>query len=220
MKTTDAKFRFKLAYKALVLCLFVLFSSNLFAQFQASVWGGLNSSSFGGNPPEDASYQSIYGVSFGGNLEFKITDDAIISLEPSFEQKGSKIIFGDEEKLLDTIRTYSINQNYFGLGVIFKINTERFFVGGGLSFQLLSTASLKFESLETDVKNKFQNYDIISFFNAGYKIPIGAPIIFFELRYIQGLVNINTDNNQNTENYLSNFKSKGLKFLTGIMFPL
>lgn len=77
-----------------------LLGNNLFAQSRASIWGGVNRSSFGGNPPEDGSYESIYGLSFGGNLEFDITNEASISLEPLFEQKGSKIVFGDEESFL------------------------------------------------------------------------------------------------------------------------
>jgi hypothetical protein len=190
------------------------------SQTHLNIWAGVNSSSFGGNPPEDASYESIYGISFGGNIDFNLTEDAVISLEPSFEQKGSKIVFGDEEKILDTVRTYNLHQNYFGLGVIFKIITERFFVGGGLSFQLLGSANLEYESEEIDVKDKFLNYDLISFFNVGYKIPLGTPTLFIELRYIQGLVNINKESSQNTEEYFSKFKSTGLKLSTGIMFPL
>ena len=192
-----------------------------FAQLQLSVWGGVNSSSFGGNPPEDASYESIYGGSFGGNLDFQLTEDVVISLEPSFEQKGSDIVFGDEEKLRDTVLTYSVKQNYFGLGVIFKINTERFFVGSGVSFQLLSSAMLTFESNEKDIKDKFLNYDAVAFFNLGYKIPIGGPHLFFELRYIQGLVNIYAGEAEvSSEIYVSNYKSTGFKLSTGIMIPL
>jgi hypothetical protein len=203
-----------------ILILIAIPFSIVSSQTNVNIWAGVNSSSFGGNPPEDASYESIYGLSFGGNIDFNVTEDAVISLEPSFEQKGSKIVFGDEEKILDTVRTYNLHRNYFGLGVIFKIITERFFVGGGLSFQLLSNANLEYESEETDVKDKFLNYDLISFFNVGYKIPLGAPTLFIELRYIQGLVNINSESYQNTEEYLSKFKSTGLKLSTGIMFPL
>ena len=192
-----------------------------FAQLQLSVWGGVNSSSFGGNPPEDASYESIYGVTFGGNLDFQLTEDVVISFEPSFEQKGSDIVFGDEEKLRDTVLTYSVDQNYFGLGVLFKINTERFFVGSGVSFQLLSSAMLTFESNEEDIKDKFLNYDAVAFFNLGYKIPIGGPHLFFELRYIQGLVNIYAGEAEvSSEIYVSNYKSTGFKLSTGIMIPL
>ena len=209
-------------HKFLFIALFIFsLTNNSSAQFRASLWGGVNSSSFGGNPPEDASYESIYGLTFGGNLDFQLTKDVEISLEPSFEQKGTNIVFGDEEKLRDTVLTYSVKQNYFGLGVIFKITSERFFVGSGVSFQLLNSATLTFESTEKDIKDKFLNYDAVAFFNVGYRIPIGGPNLFIELRYIQGLVNIYAGEAEvSPEIYISNYKSTGLKLTTGIMIPL
>lgn len=209
-------------YKTLFISLLIFYlSNNSFAQFDASIWAGVNNSSFGGNPPKDASYKSIYGFCFGGDFDYHLTEDVVIALEPSFEQSGSDIVFGNEENLLDTVITYTVKQNYFGLGLLFKINTERFYVGAGLNFQLLSSANLEHESTDIDIKDKFLDYNIISFFNVGYKIPIGSPTLFIELRYLQGLVNIYSGNaDYNPEIYIANFKSTGLRLSTGIMFPL
>ena len=206
------------------LCLSFLFfclSNISFAQYDASIWVGVNSSSFGGNPPKDANYESIYGLAFGGNFDYHLTEEVVIALEPSFEQSGSDIVFGNEERLLDTVITYSVKQNYFGLGLLFKINTERFYVGAGLNFQLLSSANLEHNSNDTDIKDKFLDYNVVSFFNVGYKIPLGSPTLFIELRYLQGLVNIYSgDKEYDAEIYIANFKSTGLRLSTGIMFPL
>lgn len=209
-------------YKIFLLSLLLFhLSNNSFAQFDASIWVGVNNSSFGGNPPEDASYESIYGLCFGGDIDYYLTEAVVIALEPSFEQSGSDIVFGNEENLFDTVITYTVKQNYFGLGLLFKINTERFYVGAGLNFQLLSSANLEHESVDNDIKDKFMNYNIISFFNVGYKIPIGLPTLFIELRYLQGLVNIYSgDAEYNSEIYIANFKSTGLRLSTGILFPL
>ena len=209
-------------YKVLFISLLIFYlSNNSFAQFDASIWAGVNSSSFGGNPPKDANYESIYGLALGGDFGYYLTNDVIIALEPSFEQSGSDIVFGNEENLLDTVITYTVKQNYFGLGLLFKINTERFYVGAGLNFQLLCSANLEHESMDADIKDKFLNYNIVSFFNVGYKIPIGSPTLFIELRYLQGLVNIYSgDEEYNSEIYIANFKSTGLRLSTGIMFPL
>ncbi len=201
--------------------LFFFFTNNSFAQFDASIWGGVNRSSFAGNPPKDANYESIYGLTFGADLNYYLTKEVILSLEPSFEQKGSDIVFGNAESLLDTVITYKVKQSYFGLGLLFKINTERFYVGAGLSFQLLSSANLEFESTDTDIKDKFLDYDVDGFFNVGYKIPVGTPTLFIELRYLQGLLSIYSgDAEVNEEVYITNFKSTGLKLIAGVMFPL
>lgn len=205
---------------ALTFFIFIL-GNNSFAQVQISVWGGVNNSSFGGNPPEDAGYGDIRGLAAGANLDFHPSTDFVISLEPSFEQRGSTIDIHLEEGLEDTTLKFKVKQNYFGLGLMFKVNAGNFFVGSGLSAQLLSSAKLEYESQEKDIKDKFINYDALAFFNIGYKIPIGGPSLFVELRYIQGLINIRSDENESdTEIYLSNFKSTGLRLSTGILVPL
>ncbi|MBK9098852.1 MAG: PorT family protein [bacterium] len=185
-----------------------------------SLWGGVNNSSFGGNPPKDAGYGDIRGLAAGASLDIQTTKDFIISLEPTFEQRGSTIDINLEEGLEDTTLKFKVKQNYFGLGLLFKVNTGNFYLGSGVSFQLLSTAKLEFEAQETDIKDKFINYDALAFFNIGYKIPIGGPALFVELRYIQGLINIRPEAEGDTEIYLSNFKSTGLRLSTGIMIPL
>ena len=186
-----------------------------------ALWGGVNNSSFGGNPPKDFSYGSIYGIAVGGNFDFQPTGDFVISLEPSFEQRGSKIDYNIEEGFQDTTLKYTVKQNYFGLALMFKVNAGNFYVGSGISAQLLSSAYLEYESQEKDIKDKFLDYDALAFFNIGYKIPIGGPSLFIELRYIQGLINIRSEESESdTENYLSNFKSTGLRLSTGILIPL
>ena len=85
-------------YKTLFLSLLFFCLSNIsFAQFDASIWVGVNSSSFGGNPTKDANYESIYGLTFGGNFDYHLTEEVVIALEPSFEQSGSDIVFGNED---------------------------------------------------------------------------------------------------------------------------
>lgn len=191
------------------------------AQVQISVWGGVNNSSFGGNPPKDAGYGEIKGLAAGVDFDFQPSEDFVISLEPIFEQRGSTIDIHLEEGLQDTTLKFSVKQNYFGLGLMFKVNAGNFFVGSGVSAQLLSSANLEYESQEKDVKEIFKTYDALAFFNVGYKIPIGGPSLFIELRYIQGLINIRSEESESdTEIYLSNFKSTGIRLSAGIMIPL
>lgn len=208
--------------KYLAVTIFILIlGGNSLAQVQMSLWGGVNSSSFGGNPPEDAGYGEIKGLAAGLNFDFQPAQDFVISLEPSFEQRGSSIDIHLEEGREDTTLKFKVMQNYFGLGLMFKVNAGNFFVGSGVSVQLLSSANLEYETQEKDIKDKFLDYDALAFFNIGYKIPIGGPSIFIELRYIQGLINIRSDESESdTEIYLSNFKSTGLRLSTGIMIPL
>jgi len=209
-------------YKSLFLfCSLTIVTNTSFAQFDASIWTGVNSSSFGGNPPKNANYESTYGLTVGADLSYHLTEEVVLALEPTFNQMGSKIVFGNENNLLDSTVTYTVKQNYFGIGLLFQINTKRFYVGTGINYQILTSAELEHQSSITDIKEKFLNYDVVSFFSVGYKIPIGAPYLFIDLRYLQGLVNIYSDDREdNTAIYIANFKSTGLKLSMGITFPL
>lgn len=199
----------------------LILGGNCFAQVQISLWGGLNNSSFGGNPPEDAGYGEIQGLAAGATFDFQPSQDFVIALEPSFEQRGSTIDINLEEGREDTTLKFKVKQNYFGLGLMFKVNAGNFFVGSGVSAQLLSSANLEYESRKEDIKDKFITYDALAFFNIGYKIPIWGLSLFVELRYIQGLINIRSEESESdTEIYLSNFKSTGLRLSTGILIPL
>lgn len=208
--------------KLLLSILFIIaLHSSALSQVQLALWGGVSNSSFGGNPPKDAGYGDIYGIAAGANIDFQPSQDFVISLEPSFEQRGSTIDIHLEEGLKDTTLKFKVKQSYFGLGIMFKVNAGNFFVGSGVSAQILSSANLEYESQEKDIKDKFINYDALAFFNLGYKIPIGGPSLFIELRYIQGLINIRSEESETeTEIYLSNFKTTGLRLSTGILIPL
>ena len=139
----------------IIVTLVLILGSTSNAQVQMSLWGGVNNSSFGGNPPEDAGYGEIKGLAAGLNFDFQPAQDFVISLEPLFEQRGSSIDIHLEEGREDTTLKFKVKQNYFGLGLMFKVNAGNFFVGSGVSFQLLNSATLEFESKETDVKDKF-----------------------------------------------------------------
>ncbi|MDQ3020435.1 MAG: PorT family protein [Bacteroidota bacterium] len=205
--------------------IFLLLITNIsFSQFRVGFSGEITSATYGGVAPANAAYQSIAG--FGGSLiaEVRIVKNVYLSLQPGFITNGSKIKFGNENNLFnDTVVTFTINQSYFTLPLNLKIFSNRFYVGAGVSALFLSSANVKQDDTdnEKEIKDQFKNYDIVSNFNVGYQIPIGKPYLFFELRYLQGLININNENTvSKKEIYIENFKSKGFSFITGIIYPL
>lgn len=206
--------------------IFIFFITNIsFSQlFNVGASVELSSSTFGGVSPDNANYESLFG--YGGSLigEVRITKNVYLSFQPGYVAKGSKIKFGNENAVInDTTITFTINQNYFSLPLNVKIFNRRFYVAFGGSVQFLSSAKIKSDvnSDEKDIKDKFKTYDIISNFNVGYQLPLGKPYLFFELSYIQGLTNINNTNSAGSKDiYISNFKSKGFSFITGLIYPL
>lgn len=208
----------------LIILIILCISGISSAQFKLGASVELNNSSFGGVPPEEANYTSILG--FGGSLliEMKLVKDVYLSLQPGYQTAGSDINFGNENSIFnDTIKTYKIRQGYFSIPLNVKIYHKNLFVGGGIITGFLSSATItdEFNGGESDIKDKFKDIDLLWNFNIGYKVSLGKPDLFFELRYLQGLVNINDQNTYSSgENYLSNFKSKGFNFITGILYPL
>ncbi len=72
-----------------------------------------------------------------------------------------------------------------------------------------------------DVSNLFKTFDISATLGFGVNIPIGAPIISLELRYMQSLLNlsdISSDESGTTFPY--RFRASGFQFLTSILFPI
>ncbi len=208
---------------------FILFSVTQysFSQFNVGFSGELSSSTFGGVSPDNATYQSIIG--YGGSLigEIRIAKNVYISFQPGYLSKGSKIKFGNENNIInDTVVTFTIRQSYFSLPLSLKIFSNRFYVGAGVSVQFLSSANIKStnSSSEKDIKDQFKSYDVVSNFNVGYQIPVGKPYLFVQFDYLQGLININNNNNYTSADdkpiYIENFKSKGFSLTTGIIYPL
>jgi len=205
----------------------ILISNKSTAQFKLGASVGLNSTSFGGVAPENANYSSIYG--FNGSLlvDFKIVNDVYLSLQPGYQSAGSNINFGNENNIFnDTVKTYKIQMGYFSIPLNLKIYHKNLYVGGGFisGFLISSTVTNEFTGEETDIKEKFKSFDMQWNFNVGYKVSLGKPDLFFELRYLQGLININDVNSyssiESENNYLSNFKNKGFSLITGILYPL
>jgi hypothetical protein len=210
-----------------VFFIFFTLISNSFSQsnkFNIGASVGINNSKFGGVSPEGATYESVLGAGVSLIGEIRIVKNVYLSFQPSFQTGGAKIKFGNEDRLInDTVITFKINQSYFSLPLNVKIHKENFYVGFGFAYEFLSSAKIENESVgnEVDVKDKFKDYNVTSNFNVGYQLPIGKPYLFFELRYVQGLVNINNINNiSKNDIYISNFKSKDFSLITGIIYPL
>ncbi len=214
-----------LRYFIPILLILFTFSTKSFSQFNVGISGEITSAKFGGVAPENASYESIAG--FGGALigEIRLVKDVYLSLQPGFQTQGSNIKFGNENHLInDTTVTFKISQSYINIPLNLKIFAGRhFYAGAGFAVGFLSSAEISNEFVDStiDIKDKFKSYDVTANFNVGYQMSIGKPNLFFELRYIQGLVNINNENEITKKDiYIADFKTKGFSFQTGIILPL
>jgi hypothetical protein len=182
----------------------------------------LNNASFGGVPPDNAKYASNFGVGFGGVVELRVHKDVVLSLQPTWLQKGSKVVFNEDEEP-DSVETFVVEQTYVSVPLLFRIESDGrgFYAGGGVSVDLLLDSEVEHDGTTVDNSGVFDDIDVVSYFTVGYLIPSKRFTTFIEGRYVQGLVNINSGNQTAVgDMYVADFKSTGIALVAGVLFSL
>jgi hypothetical protein len=203
---------------SLFLLLFIA-TFSLSGQSYIGVFGGLNSSKLAGDAPDNAKYKSLMGVNTGVNLDLKLGKSIWLSFQPSYSQEGTKVSYSFKGNT-DPIDSLHIRLNYFSLPLFLKVtsNKERFYALGGLETGILLDSYTMIEDDKEELNESVSTVNIAMHFGAGFRIPIGLPRLYIELRYTQGLVNLTDEPIE--KNYIPRVKTNGFKILAGIEFPL
>lgn len=190
------------------------------AQVRFGVSVEANRSSFGGVPPEDAQFSPNYGTGFAGIVEYRVHKDVVLSFQPGWTQKGSKIVFNQDEDP-DSAETFVVEQSWVTLPAYFRIDSDGrgFYAGGGFSVDLLLDSELEHEGTTVDNADGFKDVDVTYQFVVGYLYDRGGYALFLDARYIQGLTSIDdTGGSRVADIYVADFKSNGLRLVGGILF--
>ena len=209
-------------YKGIfIVILSFLFAQQTHAQFSIGVFGNLSKSALSGNAPTSTEYNSL--TSFGGGvmLDYQLTDEVILSLQPMLLPKGTTVSY-DLPSYEEQRDSLEVNFSYFSIPLMIKVSaTKVVYVSGGLELDFLQSATttlINYDS-ESDVENMVASMDIAFNFGVGFTFEVSSINIFFELRYSQGLLNI-SDFPENSETDLAlEFKNTGTQLLVGIMYP-
>lgn len=207
-----------------ILFLFLVQSTSLFSQTYIGVTGGLMSSSLNGDAPKDASYSSKTGLSGGLVVDFTLTEDIVLSIQPRYLQKGSTIAYDVGEYELKDSLTATLD--YASLPIMVKITSlnKRIYFSSGLDFGYLTNSTVEniMDGSTKDVSNLFKTFDLSATFGFGVNFPIGSPIISLELRYMQSLLNLSniTSDESSGSVFPFRFRTSGFQFLTSIIFPI
>lgn len=206
---------------ALLVMLFV--TANGRAQQPAiGIFGGINQSSLKGDAPEKTSFGGLSGFAAGAVGEFRIANEVLLSIQPMYLQRGTKIAFEipGEDQPRDSM---DARIDYFTVPVLLKVisGNGKTYVTSGLDFGFLSSAKLIDGAQESDIKEFFKSTDIAVVFGFGAMFPIGNPRLSFELRYSQSLLNISSQSgNPEGTSLPTRFRSSGLQLLAGVLLPL
>ncbi len=211
---------------ALACLLLVILAPDARAQVRIGAYGGITRSSLSGDAPSNAEYRSRIGPVFGALVEFPVADHVLISVQPAWKQRGTRIavdVEGEDERQ-DSL---SLGLSYASIPVLLKIETAggKLFVNSGVDVGFLLDATLspvEGDGGDEDVKELVKDFDVAVNFGVGGQFPIGTPRLTIEARYSQGLINISeVEVDVGAETLIpTRFRSSGFELLAGLWIPL
>ncbi len=195
------------------------------AQVRIGAYGGISSSGLSGDAPDDSEYRNRIGPVLGALVEIPLTDEVLISVQPAWVQRGTRIavdVDGEKERR-DSL---SLGLSYASIPVMLKVETAggKVFVNSGLDagFLLDATLSEIEGDGEEDASDLVKDFDVAVNFGVGGQFPIGLPRLTIEARYSQSLTNgsdVSVDVGA-TEPIATRFRLSGFQLLAGIWIPL
>lgn len=207
----------------IVFALMSLFFQNGFTQVEIGLIGGLNRSGLSGDKPKNASYTTLTGFGFGGLIEINITYDVRFGIQPMYLQRGSKIAYKIPD-VRDPVDSLNFKIDYFTLPLIFKVyaNNQKTYLLSGLDIGFPLSASI--EKLDgpdkEDVLDILKSVDVAVNFGFGVRFPINQLFLVFELRYTQGLLNLNDPVERGETPLDFSIRTTGFQLFGSISLPL
>ena len=209
----------KINLLSIMFVVFAVVSVN--AQFTTGILGGINNSNLIGDAPPGSTYKSKLGYAAGALVEYNITSNVRISLQPMFQRKGTAIAYSvfNEREPQDSI---DININYFSVPILAKVYGDNniMYVSGGfdIGYKLDATFSRIGTDIEKDISDSFDDFDIAAIIGVGAQFNIGLFYIFIEGRYSQGLGNISSPKEGEPEELNPSFRTTGLQLFAGLTY--
>jgi len=206
----------------LALLVTLLTGSALAADWRLGVQGGVNMSGLNGDRPSNVSFGKRTGAIVGAVGELRIAEDVWLSVQPMFMQRGTTsqiAVPGEPEKQDGPTAEF----DYLGVPLLVKIvaNNGRTYVTGGINLGFLLDAKLVAQDATEDMKDQLNAFDVAADIGFGLMVPIGRPILAFELRYEQSVLNLADAGREEGDDFLPvRFRSSGFQLLAGIQWPL
>ena len=183
----------------LSLTFIALFITPLNAQMQIGPKAGLNIANFVG---DDANFFGIdleSRTGFTGGIFFMFQFSSLFAIQPEayYTMKGA-ILSGENSDI-----TWSLD--YIEVPVLLKLiipvggSNIRPSVFAGPSVGFNTTAKIKSESAEQDIKEDIKSTDFGLVFGGGIGIMIGKNELGFDIRYILGLSSLDDDTSSNAD---------------------
>ena len=193
------------------------------AQVRIGAVGGFNLSKLAGDGPDNASYGRRSGFSAGIAGEVHIKDDVVLSLQPSYAQRGTKVSFELDGEAQDSLQ---VRLEYVDVTALVKILPDRgpAYFTSGLTVGFLNSAVVEVvdgDAAGKDIHESFASVDVAVVIGVGARITIHPGELNFELRYSQSLGNIaNSDTDPFSAGLPPRVRSSGIQLAAMWLFQV
>lgn len=192
-------------------------------RFFAGATAGVSMTSLSGDVPPDGGYTSKIGFSGGVIGEYALTTDIRISLQPSFERRGTGVAFDTgEDELRDSL---DVTLDYLSIPLLARFLSPggSWFVNGGFDLGFLLAASV--EDIHTgrtmDAKEFISSVDLMMVVGVGAAFPVDPAVLLLELRYAQSVLNAGDNTRLEAATGVPpRFRSSGFQLVAAVLLPL
>ena len=205
---------------AIFVMLLIIVTKPTQAQFSVGLLGDLSSSNISGSAPTETIYTGRTGLGGGLILDYKVTDEVTVSLQPMFLPKGTTISYDllsyEEER--DSV---DAKFSYITIPIMAKVKASKVvYVTGGFDVGFLQSATATNINVdgEKDISDNINSTDVSVNFGVGFTFKVSSFNLFFEGRYSQGLFNASNYPEDNENDISSDFKNTGMQLLFGTLY--
>lgn len=206
-----------------IFVLLILMFQSGYAQIEIGIIGGLSRSGLSGDKPSNATYTTLTGIGIGGLMETKISKYVHIGIQPMYLQRGSKIAY-KVKGARDPVDSLKFKIEYFTLPFMVKVygNNQRTYLISGLDVGVPLSASIEKSdgSENEDVLDRLKSVDVAVNFGFGVRFPVNQFFLALELRYIQGILNLNDPADEGASALDFVIRSTGFQLFSSISLPL
>lgn len=197
---------------------FMLIHVYTIGQVELGLYAGIDNGRLSGDKLTNTRYAPKTGFLLGLSFDTHVNDIISLSFQPGLITTGSKIQVPDAivNEYKDSV---SVSVNYFLLPIFVKIQSKskRLYFSAGFEFGYGLSLKADNEIEEIDITDELNKWNVSAAFGIGYRVPIKRSGLYFELRYVQGLVNLAKPEEDDS---LPRVKLSGLKILTGFQIPV
>jgi hypothetical protein len=193
------------------------------AQVRFGPVAGLNRMSVSGDEPQDGSFASTTGASFGLFGEVSLGDHVFLCLQPAFSSHKLTLQYeGFLAEAHDSLQ-WDIRQASLALLARVMMPGDAIFFTGGVQGSYLLSADVTdlVAGGERDISGSIAKLDVAVLAGIGGEIEFDPVVLLLELRYTHGLVNMGQGADASSQTGMpARFRLTSLEFLAGIAVQL